>query len=596
MKRLPIAALAVFALTILPFVRAGSFGYIGIDDSLYFVTPEIVTNGLTLAGLKWAFTDLTNGIWMPATWLVYQFDYSLRDLLLEIVPSCDGFQLAYSIAHVQAVLLHGVNAMLACLLLCRLDRHRRVLAPTLAALFWSVHPLRVESVVWIASLKDVLSMTFLLAALIAWVRQYEGSRFGWYAAAHVFLALGCCAKPSVMTFPGMVFLLDALVLGTFVPQPFDWRRYRRYLPSLAIVLPVALLAQRAQTIGGATQFQAGVPLWYRLVNAVTSIGVYFRNLVWPLELAPQCELQWPNLPHFLVGGLLLGGAAVGIGVWVFWRSFVRPGARRTTGDLASAGLLWSLGTLVPMLGLSAFGGHAYADRFTYIPFLGVSIVLLSVCSLAWTKWAVVGLVTVAGCVSFRQTGFWRDDGTLMSRILAVDGDRNFLAHQTLGLHLFEHRRTPQDVQAAERHFSKAYALKPQICQSLALAYLVILGESGRAERMPEVEARFVQWLHERQNAWNSMDQDIAFGLVNLYREGSDDEVANGRRQARAVAQDLMSRGAIRAYQPYWFIYLAGKRLGDEKMRRYGLRALRRLADPRGGFDYSVRFRFLAREP
>lgn len=161
---------------------------------------------------------------------------------------------------------------------------------------------------------------------------------------------------------------------------------------------------------------------------------------------------------------------------------------------------------------------------TVIPFAGAwtfgYIALISASSFTWARWATGGLAVASGCVCIHQVGFWRDDGALMSRVLAVDGERNFVAQQTLALHLFERQRSVKDVQLAERHFTRAYELKPQLCQSLALAYLMILGESGHVERMGEVENQFVQWLHRRHNVWNSIDQDIAFGLVNLYREGT----------------------------------------------------------------------------
>ena len=293
--RLKIVAILVALIAVLPFVGAWQFSAIGIDDPHYYLLEPNVTNGLSFAGLKWAFTDLSNAIWMPLTWLVYQADYSLRNLIVSVVDVGDGFSLAYSIAHLQSVLLHGLNAALLFGLLRLIGGRRASLLPAVAALLWAVHPLRVESVVWIASLKDVLSLTFLLVALLFWVRSRQGGGRRDFVLSHVFFVLACCAKPSAITFPGMVFLLDAL-LGRMLPLSLAWRRYGDYLPSLVLAVPLAVLAQIAQTVGGATSYLADVPLWYRLLNALVSIGVYARNLVWPSQLAPQCALQWPQPP------------------------------------------------------------------------------------------------------------------------------------------------------------------------------------------------------------------------------------------------------------------------------------------------------------
>lgn len=603
-------ALALFAVTVAVFAAAWRFPYVNIDDPYYYVLPRAITGGLTWAGVKWAFTDLSNAIWMPLTWIAYQIDYSIRNVIMGWYPPCDGFQIAYTIAHVQSVLLHGVNAVLLFLLLRRLEgggEHAAAQgskrttasfgASFIAAAVWAVHPLRAESVVWIASFKDVLSMTLLLLALIKWVGWRAGGRLRDYVLSHVAFAAACMAKPSVVTFPGMVFLLDALVLGRFNPLPLDWRRYRAYAPSVAIALPVAVLAQIAQSAGGATMYQAGIPLWYRLLNSLVSVGVYLRNLVWPSALAPQCAVQWPGMPHFLAGGAAVGGAfavAAAALAWMAWRRFRggRPVGR--TAGLATAGALWFAGTMLPMLGISAFGGHAFADRFTYIPAVGVSIALLAL------RGRVAALLASAGCMCLgwaaaRQTEHWRDDGTLARRILEVDGDGNYLAHVTYAKHLFDHERTPEKLKEAEAHFTRGYDLNPDYCQISAIIYMMVLGESGKTERMAEVERNLVKWLRERRGIWRCLDMDVAEGLRHLYAPGREDGPGHGIRHAHRIASELMAIGDIPAYQPYYFIYCTGVKSGDGAMKRHGVDGIRRLSDPRGGFDGWPSFRFVLGE-
>ena len=604
MKRERLTAAALFVLTVAAFAAAWRFPYINIDDPYYYVLPKEITGGLSWAGVKWAFTDLSNAIWMPLTWLAYQFDYTLRNIALAHFSIAEGFQLAYSIAHVQSVLLHALNAVLLFVFLRRLDAGRQVVMPFVAAMLWAVHPLRVESVVWIASFKDVLSMTFLLAALIQWVKFRDAdqgeanTRMRHYVLAHIAFLLACCAKPSVVTFPGMVFLVDVLVMGKFRPFPIELRRYWEYLPSVAIAAPVAILAQIAQSAGGATMHQAGIPLWYRLVNATVSVGVYLRNLVWPTSLAPQCAIQWPEMPHFLVGGAIVGGAAILIAavlVWFAWRRFQgcvggeNPPVGKAAG-LVTAGVLWFFGTILPMLGISAFGGHALADRFTYIPMVGASIALLALKGRTAAFLAATGCLCL-GWAATRQTAFWRDDGALAERILQVDGDKNHLAHVTQAKHLFEHERTPERLREAERHFTRGYELNPDYCQLSAVIYLMLLGETGMTDGMGKVEVDFIRWLRERKGIWKCLDMDVADGLVCLYAGKRVDDPEYGVRRAHKIAEELMAHGDIPAYQPYYFIYCVGKASNDAAMIEYGKDGIRRLSNPLTGFDGWPAFRF-----
>lgn len=590
MKKGRLAAVALFALTVAAFAAAWRFPYVNIDDPYYYVLPREITGGLSWAGVKWAFSDLSNAIWMPLTWIVYQADYTLRNFIIAHFDVPDGFQLAYSMAHIQSILLHGLNAVLLFALLRRIDGGKRLAMPLVAAALWAVHPLRVESVVWVASLKDVLSMTFLLAALIQWVKFREMGSLRHCAFSHIAFALACCAKPSVVTFPGMVLLLDTLVLGKFSPFPLDWKRYKAYAPSVAIAVPVAILAQVAQSAGGATLHQAGIPLSYRLLNSLVSIGVYIRNFVWPTSLAPQCAMQWPEPPHFLVGGAVVGGAFLAVAGFLGCRVCRRLQSGALRGCLATAGALWFIGTLLPMLGISAFGGHAFADRFTYIPMVGASIALLAL------KGRTAAFLAAAACLCLgwattRQTAFWRDDGALSRRILEVDGDDNCLAHVTLAKHLFEHKHAPEGLAEAERHFTRAYELDPGYCQVSAVIHAFVLGESGRTENLSRIETDFIAWLREKKHIWRCLDMEVIEGIRYLYAVKRDDDPEYGVKQARKIAQELMAHCDIPAYQPYYFVYLVGRASGDADMMRFGMDGIRRLSDPLTGFDGWPSFRF-----
>ena len=590
-----ICALVVFS--ILPFIDVWHFSAIGIDDPQYFMLPQEVVHGLTPASVKWAFTDLSNAIWMPFTWIMYQADHTLCNTLLSAFPSVDGFRLAYSIAHIQSMLLHSANTVLLFFFLRMLDGKRRLLVPLMATLFWAVHPLRVESVAWIASLKDTLSLLFLLLALIMWVRFRETEGRKAYVLSHIAFVFACCAKPSAMVFPWLIFLLDVLWFGVLTCPSMNWRKYRKYFPSLLISIAVSLLAQIAQSVGGATLYQSSIPLWYRVCNAIVSIGVYVRNLVCPIKLAPQCAIQWPHPPHFAIWGGMIGLAVVVIAIIMVTKisKQLKTGVRlyRLHG---TTGLLWFLGAIAPTLGISAFGGHAFADRFTYIPAIGASIALLSIGAktelnirMALSHVIMAAAIAAIGVVSWRQTQFWQDDGTLMPRILEVDGDDNFMAHVCYAKHLYEHRRNDADLRLAERHFTTGYRLNPAWCRSSSLLYMFLLGECGKVEALREVQNGFINWLRTRHNLWKSLDQDISEGIVALY--GNDRQKARPEL-ARKIADALLACGRNDIPQLYYFVVLTGDATEDSDMKRVGLDGLKRISDPWTGYDNPYRFRFV----
>lgn len=591
MRTKRIASVLLFLLAILPFAACWRFPYANIDDPNYFIMPEIIRSGLTFDGIIWAFSDISNGIWMPLVYLVYQADYTLREILLAIVPQLDGFQVAYSIAHIQSVILHGINAILLFAFLCRLAPKKTALAFG-GAVIWAIHPLRVESVVWIASFKDVLSMSFFLGALSAWLDWRQTSRRTLFIRSHILFALACCAKPSVMTFPAVVFLLDALILGKVRLTHFNRKTFMVYVPSLVIAIPVAILAQTAQISGGATKFSAMVPFFYRTLNAVVSLGVYVRNLAWPSQLAVQCQLQWPQMPHFLVAGAILGSILVLSTLLTAIRLYKALRMDSLKDKLAEVGLLWGVGTILPMLGLSAFGGHAFADRFTYIPLVGVSIAILAIPN-NFRRLGLAILSCAALCFAaftIRQTSFWKDDLSLVMRTFEVDGDNNVIAHLNAGRYLFEHRQNLDDIRKAVHHFTRAFELNPGLSYSSTVIYMMALGECGETDDYPQIQMNFIRWMRDVRHVWHPLDQDVVEGLCDLYHPIGDPECA--RKRVRDFAYKLLEMPDRAVFQIDYFIYLTGKMTRDAELSSVGLERLKSHANRLTGVDQAVRFRFV----
>lgn len=522
MKRAAAACLLgalVFAASVLPFARSAGYGLVNCDDYGYVGEHPQVVQGVSVAGIAWGCVFSGEGIWMPLTWLSYMLDY---DMTAWRGGSLDKEREdVYHTMHVHSVAVHGLNALLLFLLLTQLFGRGNLVFAALAALFWSLHPLRCESVDWIASRKDVLSMAGLLISLVSWTR-FRRSGAGrsvrkavWYACSLAAFALGATAKPSVMCYPALVFVLDRFFLrrtfgsGLELVKDFCW-----YLVPTALAGIVGYVAMTMQAAGGCTIEFSDMPFVMRLLNACVSFGVYVIHTVLPINLAPQCILRWPHPPRLMAPGLLVTALLV----WRLWRPCRREAmclwavlndrgdARADTpGETALlpavAGGVWYAISIVPFLGISGFGYHAYADRFTYIPAVGASIALLTLVRLGYRKWASVFLgaaVAALGVLCFRQTGIWENDRTMWEQTVAVDGELNGVATAGLGLWHYEHGH---DLDKAVSNFEKSFAANPEFMQKTCFLHVDALAEAGRLDRAYEIlkwTGEFSRMMRERQ--------------------------------------------------------------------------------------------------
>jgi tetratricopeptide (TPR) repeat protein len=378
-----------------------------------------------------------------------------------------------------------------------------VVAAALVALFWALHPLRVESVAWISSRKDILSFFFELLALLAWVghlKSVHGREWflrGKYWLSFLFFALATMAKPSAMTFPVIAALLDVFVIrGEREGEKWRWRQY---VPMLAYAAFIAVLAQRAQVAGGAVG-NTGAPLWWRVVNAVAGYGVYILHTAWPSDLAVQCMPRWPGLPRYLAVGVSCVAAAGGFMAWRVVRHWGRLKEFRRVDDLPLAGLAIFTLAVGPFLGIASFGYHAYADRFTYVPALGICVLLtgwmakLSERAFPSACCCFAALLPLLAGRSWWQTGFWKNDETLFRRTVQVDDGKNVLAHNNLAAYYYEVDHDPAKV---VEEYEKGRMVDENLAMYVADLYICALFESGRYEKGDEELDRFRQRLFEK---------------------------------------------------------------------------------------------------
>jgi tetratricopeptide (TPR) repeat protein len=434
--------LALFALAFLLYARTGSFGFVAYDDPAYVRDNPHLAAGLTAKSVAWAFTSTDYQYnWHPLTWLSHALDVELFG-----ANAAGAF-------HLENAALHALNAALLFVALLALTRE--CWASALAAAFFAVHPLRVESVAWISERKDLLAGTFFMLVLLLYARHARAPSRARLAAAGLALAAGLMAKPSLVTLPALLLVLDGWPLRRFGREPWT----RLVGEKLALLVPCCLasaLTLLAQEQGGA--LNAVLPLGARLANVPCAYFDYLRDAFRPAGLAvfyPHPALGLAGDSHAFAA---LAKAALLFTVLFFaWR-------RRHVQPWTLTGLLWFLGVLVPMIGLVQVGGMARADRYAYLSLIGLELAL-AMAVVAHARWrpalarplAAGALIAVAALAArtWQQTSVWRDSRTLFEHALAVT-ERNWVAHVMLGQEL----GNAGDNDTALEHFEAARAALP----------------------------------------------------------------------------------------------------------------------------------------
>ncbi|MCC6579323.1 MAG: tetratricopeptide repeat protein [Phycisphaeraceae bacterium] len=396
--------LAIVLWTALVFTRALTCDYIHLDDSAYVFNNPDLQRGMSLDGLRWAMTTFHAGMWIPLTWLSLMFDRMLFG------DAAWGY-------HLTNVLMHAVNAVLLYRLLRQMTGWQWRAA--LAAALFALHPLRVESVVWITERKDVLSMLLGLLAMSSYVSYARAPTWRKHVLTTLFFVLGLMAKPMLVMLPVMFIVLDFWPLRRW-SNPTTARHGRWLYDSLrekglwlAISLLVSGITVRAQT---GENYHWDSPMSLRLTSAVVAYVHYLGITLWPRNLAvlyPR-PVSWPAWEV----GLCLLMLLIITGVCV-------AGRRRWPWLLA--GWLWYLGAMAPMIGIIQSGRQYMADRFTYLPGIGLLLMLVGSLpmgplsmSASRRAGAVAAVVLIALSLStVHQIGYWRDAETASRRALAV---------------------------------------------------------------------------------------------------------------------------------------------------------------------------------
>ena len=421
-------------------------GFINYDDPQYIIGNSQLQGGLSRETLRWAFTTFEAGNWHPLTWISHALDIQMFGL----VPTGH---------HFVSILFHALNAVLLLLLLWKATGSGG--RSLVVAAMFALHPLNVECVAWAAERKSLLSTLFFFLALGAYGWFARKPSLGRYGTMALLYALGLMAKPMVITLPFLLMLLDYWPLQRielWTPPRESWRLSRKApLALFAEKIPLLLLSAASAAITLAAQRGAIVPFSaepfsWRVVNALNAYALYLFKSVWPVGLA----LFYPRRPPILWQVVISSGLLLAITVWA-WRD-------RKAHPYLLPGWLWYLGTLVPVIGLVEVGSQAMADRYSYIPLLGIFVMVVWRVSdaaqaralpIRFQRAVTAAILLALAVLTWHQTGFWQNPLSVWTHTLQVSHD-NAVAEDNLGTALIDLGRDDEAI----AHFRSAIRIQP----------------------------------------------------------------------------------------------------------------------------------------
>jgi len=412
--------------------QVAHFDFVSVDDPVYITRNVHVSTGLTPDNMQWALTAVVDANWVPVT-------------MFSHMAVCEFFGIRSGMHHAVNVVFHALAAVL---LFAWLSRATRALWPSaFVAFVFALHPLHVESVAWVSERKDVLSAFFFFLALYAYVRYAERPSPGRYSQVMALYCLGLMAKPMLVTFPFILLLLDGWPLRRAQFPRTLWEK----IPFFAFSLVSSVVAYFAQQSSGMVQ---AIPVGESFRNALMSYIGYIGQMFWPAGLA----IFYPYRTSIMVWQAACAFAIIaGISLFAVFAWRARP--------YFAAGWFWYLGTLVPVIGLVQVGVQSHADRYMYIPMVGLTVMLAWGAADVVRKWpqaetavasaAVISCVACLGVAS-AQAEYWRNSETLYRRAIHVTKN-NYKAEYNLGGYLMD---IPGRGPEAASHLEAAVRMKP----------------------------------------------------------------------------------------------------------------------------------------
>jgi tetratricopeptide (TPR) repeat protein len=520
--------LFLMAVTLTAFWQVQHHEFINYDDGGYVTQNLYVRAGITVKGIIWAFTNTRATNWHPLTWLSHMLD-------------CDFYGLNPGKHHLTNLLFHTANTLMLFLVLHRMTK--TIWANAFIAVLFALHPLHVESVAWLAERKDLLSTFFWILTMGAYLNYSKRPNFNRYVLVLVLFVLGLMSKPMVVTLPFVLLLLDYWPLCRIrwgqldcegnlqIGQPMNFDKWRpsfshlvlEKTPFFALAAASCLLTLFAQQHGGAVRSLALFPIETRIANALISYVGYMGKMLWPSPLA----IPYPH-PHVFPIWQIVGAALFLTCVSAL---VVYSGKRH---PFLAVGWLWYIGTLVPVIGLVQVGSQAMADRYTYIPLIGLFIIIGRAVPSILNRWRyrkiVLGIsagiiISSLMLMTREQVKHWQNSVTLFNHTLNVTAN-NFVAYNQLGLALYDQGK----FQEAISLFGIALKIKPDYFEThnnLGAA----LAQQGKTE---EALAHFSKALEKKPDSAEVYNN---LGIVSM-QQGKIREAIESFKKAVQIKPDF----------------------------------------------------------
>ena len=429
-RRTRVLCLLLMVATLAVYNPVNRNAFVNFDDDHYIANNPQVYDGLSWGTVKWAFASYHEANWHPLTWLSHALD-------------CQWFGLNPAGHHYVNVFLHAIDVMLLFLVLQAATR--RTWSSFMVAALFALHPVNVESVAWASERKNVLSMMFLLLALAAygWYAKKPGA--GRYAAVAGLFACGLMAKPQVITLPFLLLLWDYWPLGRFESKAESAKKLLlEKVPLFALALASAVITMKAQQAGGAIHNFAAYSFHVRLENAIVAYSRYIGKAFWPANLSALYPHPLDLLRTWQVVASVLFLTLITVLV-------IKNRRRR----YLVTGWFWFVGTLVPMIGLIQVGEQAMADRYAYLPFVGLFVMVCwgadewlqnNQLSARWLAAPGLVILVMLSWLTHRQIGYWHDSVTLWTHALQVTNIRSYKSHFNLAMAYDQQGRYDEAIQ------------------------------------------------------------------------------------------------------------------------------------------------------
>lgn len=502
MRRLVILQFTLAALTLAVFWRVTGCDFVIFDDPDYVTQNRVVQAGVTATGVEWAFTTGHASNWHPLTWISHMLN-------------CQLFSLNPAAHHLVNLFIHVANSMLLLEVLRRMTSALWRSAFVAALFAW--HPMHVESVAWISELKDVLSALFWLLTMLAYLRYVRRPTRAGYCLTLATFAGGLLCKPMLVTLPFALLLLD------YWPLKRNLQEGRKGIAFGRLVLekiPFIVLSAISCTVTFVVQMKGGavsdfdqLPFGARIVNALVSYTRYLGKLAWPADLCVLYPIpaHWPASTVVLAALLLLAVSAAAL--WF-----------RKSAPFLAVGWFWFLGTLVPVIGFIQVGGQAMADRYSYLPSIGLFIAAswaLAQLAVRWNvpkpAFALAAAAALIPCLaaSYRQVDLWRDSVTLFNHAVTVT-DNNLLARVYLGDALLAKGDGP----GALANFSAVSAVNPSV-GNVQGRIAKVLAAQGRVDDAINGYRRALKLNPDLVEALNNLAWILATTETDRLRDGAE---------------------------------------------------------------------------